>query len=128
MNNLTKLQTQKVCTALLASLMATCSTSPSYADQENVLTTIANTGNNANATPHCVVRFGDLILNDAPPRQCGFFVRSIQLCPRYDGLDGDTFGCAGVVEASSPTPSSLSPSLATSVMDLQSNLNEVNHD
>ena len=46
MNNLTKLQTQKVCTALLASLMATCSTSPSYADQEYVLTATAKTGNN----------------------------------------------------------------------------------
>ncbi len=45
MNNLTKPHIKKLFTALLVSLLATCS--PSYADQENVLTAIANTGNNA---------------------------------------------------------------------------------
>lgn len=39
--------THKLCTALLVSLLATCSTSPSYADQEYVLTATAKTSNNA---------------------------------------------------------------------------------
>ena len=38
--------TQKICITLLLSSLATCSTSPSYADQEFVLTAAAKTGNN----------------------------------------------------------------------------------
>ncbi len=39
--------TQKLCITLLLSSLATCSTSPSYADQQYVLTTASKTGNNA---------------------------------------------------------------------------------
>ena len=39
--------TQKLCITLLLSSLATCSTSPSYADQQFVLTAAAKTGNNA---------------------------------------------------------------------------------
>jgi hypothetical protein len=148
------MKTLKICTtALLTSSLATCSTSPSYAESSKVYTRVngntdiainyqplnndsfilvdmvAVSGNNSCATPHCVVGLGRLFYERRTTASlCGFFVRAIQSCPRYDGLDGDTFGCAGVVCASRPTPSSLSPSLAAWVMDLQSNTNEVNHD
>ncbi len=39
--------TQKICITLLLSSLATCSTSPSYADRQYVLTATAKTGNNA---------------------------------------------------------------------------------
>ncbi len=39
--------TQKICITLLLSSLATCSTSPSYANQQFVLTAADKTGNNA---------------------------------------------------------------------------------
>ncbi|MBH1969920.1 MAG: hypothetical protein I8H92_01750 [Moraxellaceae bacterium] len=128
-----------IISALLVSSLATCNASPSYAiashyqpsnnDSFILVDMVAVRVNNRITTPHCVVGLGRLFITRRTTASlCGFFVRAIQSCPRYDGLDGDTFGCAGVVCASRPTPSSLSPSLAAWVMDLQSNTREVNHD
>ncbi len=121
--------TQKICTALLVSLLATCSTSPSYADQENVLTAIANTGNNASATPHCVVGLGSLSnTRRTTASLCGFFVRSIQSRPRYDGLDGDTFGCAGSCVPVCQPCSVCHPKLGSLSDGFITHTQEVNHD
>lgn len=139
-------------TTLLASLLATF-TSPSYAnnpkvytrvngntdiainyqplnnDSFNLVDMVAVSSNNSRATPHCVVRFGDLFTTRRTTAPIsGFLLRAIQSCPRYDGLDGDTFGCAGSCVPVRQPRSVCHLSLATFGDGFITHTQEVNHD
>lgn len=86
-------------------------------------------GNNPCATPHCVVGLGSLLnTRRTTAYLCGFFVRAIQSRPRYDGLDGDTFGCAGsCVPVCQPRPV-CHPKLGSLSDGFIIHTQEVNHD
>ena len=90
---------------------------------------VAVSGNNSCATPHCLVRFGDLFTTRRTTAPIsGFLLRAIQSCPRYDGLDGDTFGCAGSCVPVRQPRSVCHLSLATFGDGFITHTQEVNHD
>lgn len=76
--------------------------------------------NNAATTPHCVGRFGDLLYTRRMTAFSVFFMRAVQLRPRYDRLNGDIERCAGSCVPVRQPRSVCPPSLATWLMDLQS--------
>lgn len=72
--------------------LTSCTATPATAAG---LTNTAPAGYPERLAPHWADGLGSPESIGARPRIRGFFVRAVQLRPRYDGLYGDTFGCAG---------------------------------
>lgn len=91
--------------------LTSCTATPANAAG---LTPPVLTGYYDRTAPHWADGLGSPDTQGAQPRNSGFFVRAVQSRPRYDGLHGDTFGCAGSLCRSANPMQSVTRCLAAS--------------